>query len=85
MSKDIKEKDKLLRITLKGLDDKYKFGLYDWLKDSHPEVYEKISALEVEIDNNFRDHRSIEELKALLRKYWIAHVKTIKKYTDRRQ
>lgn len=85
MSKDNKEKDKLLRITLKGLDDKYEFGLYDWLKKSEPKVYVNITGLENEIDNNFSENGSTEELKALLRSYWIVHIKAIIKFTDKRQ
>ena len=81
----ISKKDRLLRITLGGLDEKYPYGLYEWLKEHNSQAYEDIVSLEDEIDNNFADNGSVKELKALLRAYWIAHMEAIFEYTDSEQ
>jgi len=80
----ISNKDKLLRLTLEGLDQKYPYGLYEWLKERDLEAYEGILVLEDKINNNFTVNGSLEELKAYLRAYWIAQMKAIMEFEQSR-
>ncbi len=69
------EKDRLLKLTLDGITKRYPSGLYEWLFKYKIEVHERIIELEDRIDENFNDNGSIQELKALLRGYWVEHIK----------
>lgn len=78
----ISKKDKLLNLTLDGLDEKYPSGLYDWLYKNKVEVYRQIFELEDRINDNFNTNGTVKELKAILRDYWIEHMKAISYFKE---
>lgn len=80
LSRAVNEKDRLLHILFERLDEKYPSGLYEWLDEHSQDAYKEIVDLEGEIDNNFANNGSLEELKAILRAYWIVHMEAIKEW-----
>ena len=78
----ISKKDKLLNLTLDGLDEKYLSGLYDWLYKNKVEVYRQIFELEDRINDNFNTNGTVKELKAILRVYWIEYMKAISYFKE---
>lgn len=80
MRTTISEKEKLLYITFDRLKEKYPSGLYEWLYKNNLEVYRHIIELEDSINDNFSYNRSIQDLKALLREYWVEHMKAIREF-----
>jgi len=75
-----KEKDQLLDITLSRLDEKYPYGLYEYLYMNDIRSYSKIFKLDDSINMNFNKNGTIQDLKAILREYWIEHIKAIKEF-----
>jgi len=71
------EKQKLLDITFDRLSEKYPSGLYEWLYTNKIEVYRKIFKLEDKINENFNSKGSVQDLKMILREYWIESMKAI--------
>ena len=73
----MKEKERLLHIAFDRLAEIYPYGLYEWL-DNHG--MEEITHLEDKINQNFLNSGSVEELKSVLREYWICHIKAIREF-----
>ena len=80
-----KEKDQLLDITLSRLDEKYPSYLYEYLYMNDIRAYSKILKLEDSINMNFNKNGTIQDLKAILREYWIEHIKAIKDFKKAEQ
>ena len=74
------EKDKLLDITLSRLDEKYPSYLYEYLYMNDIRSYSKIFKLEDSINMNFNKNGTIQDLKAILREYWIEHMIAIREF-----
>jgi len=81
----ISKKDKLLNLTLDGLDEKYPSGLYEYLYMNDIRSYSKIFKLEDSINMNFIKNGTLQDLKAILREYWIEHMKAIKDFKQAEQ
>ncbi len=82
MSETREEKEKLLSIAFELLGEKYPQGLYEWLYKYRPEIQRAISGLEDKMNDNFMTGGSVKDLKALLRAYWVVHMKAIKDFSE---
>lgn len=82
MSNVINEKENLLHIAFDRLSEKYPSGLYEWMYVNDPDACRELSELEDRINDNVRTNGSIQDLKALLRTYWVAHMNAIKAFNE---
>ena len=73
-------KEQLLDITLSRLDEKYPSYLYEYLYMNDIRSYSRILKLEDSINMNFNKNGAIQDLKAILREYWIEHMKAIRDF-----
>ena len=73
-------KESILDEVISLLSDKYPPGLYDWLYKYRPAVYKSISDLEDRVNSNFVHGGSIEELKTILRVYWVNHIQATRDF-----
>lgn len=80
MSNNRTFKESILDEVLNLLSEKYPHGLYDWLYKCRPDVYKGISDLEDRINSNFLCSGSVEELKTILRAYWVIHIRAIRDF-----
>ncbi len=81
MKTNDKHKEKIIDETLRLLAERYPIGLYEFLFKYEPEMYKELRDLEDDI-NRVYDHKSIDDLKAVMRKYWILHMEAIKVNID---
>jgi hypothetical protein len=76
------EKEELLSLAFDLLEEKYPRGLYEWLYIHDKATYDEIDHLECRVNANFQQRNSINDLKAILREYWIIHMKAIKAFQE---
>lgn len=74
------EKERLLNITLDGLEKVYPRGLYDFLHTHDRDIYTRIDEIEDQLNESFRNGGPIDEFKRLLREYWNAHMRAIQAF-----
>ncbi|MFI5324456.1 MAG: hypothetical protein ACHQ6U_13250 [Thermodesulfobacteriota bacterium] len=77
MSETQKEKERLLNLTFDRLEDICTNGFCEWL---YSRGMEEISLLEEQINQNFKSNGTVDELKPILREYWVCHIKEIREY-----
>lgn len=76
------EKEKLLNITLDGLEKAYPRGLYDWLHTHDRDVYARIDEIENALNKSFAEGGTLGEFKATLRQYWDCHMQAIRLFRE---
>ena len=81
MNNYTQEKEHIINETLKLLAEKYPIGLYEYLFKYQPEMYKELRDLENDISRDY-DHKSIYDIKAIMRKYWILHSIAIKEFEN---
>ena len=74
------EKEYLLKTAFNLLEERYPSGLYEWLYIHDRATNDEINRLEDRVNANFLNGGSINDLKAILREYWIVHMKAIRAY-----
>ena len=72
-------KDELLNRTLEELGKRYPQGLYEFLFKHRPDLYRQLVGLEDKIDQTYLN-ASIDQLKAVLREYWVFHMRAIREF-----
>lgn len=82
MRKLIREKERLLNITLDGLEKEYPRGMYDWLYTHNRGTYNEISRLEDNVNESFLHSGPLPVFKEMLREYWKVHMEVIKLYLE---
>lgn len=78
----VEEKEKLLHILFNRLSERYPAGLIEWMDKYHPEASREVSELEDRANENFRSNGSAQELKAILRDYWLIYMKAITDFKE---
>ena len=78
-----KQKEKIIDETLRLLAERYPIGLYEFLFKYEPEMYKELRDLEDDISRVY-DHKSIDDLKAVMRKYWILHMGAIREFENQK-
>ncbi len=81
MNNCIQDKDSILEEILNLLAERYPIGLYEYMYQYQPETYRRIRELEDEVDNAFL-YKTTEELKQVLREYWVIHMTCIKEFEN---
>jgi len=81
MKTNYKEKENIIDETLRLLSERYPIGLYEYLFKYESEMYKELRDLEDEISKDY-ENKSIENLKAVLRRYWILHMEAIKEFEN---
>jgi len=81
MKDNKKEKENRIDGTLKLLAERYPIGLYEYLFKYQPDLYRRIRDLEDEVDNAFL-YRTTEDLKQILREYWVLHMEAIGEFEN---
>lgn len=76
------EKERLLNITLDGLEKAYPRGLYDWLHTHDRDLYARINEIENALNKSFAEGDTLDEFKATLRQYWDAHMQAIRLFRE---
>lgn len=80
------EKERILQEVLRLLREKYPIGLYEYLHKHCPDLYKQLLELEDRIDRTYLDpNASIDQLKAVLRKYWAFHMTAIREFKQTKQ
>lgn len=74
------EKERLLNITLDGLEKVYPRGLYDFLHTHDRSLYDRIDEIEDQLNESFRNGGPVDEFKGTLRQYWDAHMRAIQAF-----
>lgn len=77
MSETQKEKERLLNLVLDRLEDICSDDFCEWF---YSQGMENISRLEEQINQNFIINRTVDELKPLLRDYWVSYVNAMREY-----
>lgn len=73
------DKNKLLDEVLKILGDRYPVGLYEYLFNYSPDLYNWINQTENKVEKVFLSG-SFDDLKEVLTEYWILHMRAIETY-----
>ena len=81
MNKTIEKENIFLEID-QLLSKIYPNGLYLYMEQCNPEADKELIDIEKSIDDNFLNCGSVKELKSILRKYWILHIRLIRKYRE---
>lgn len=80
------EKERIIKEVLRLLGEKYPDGLYEYLYKHCPDLYGQLIELEDRIDQTYLDpHISVEQLKTVLRDYWMFHVTVMKEFKQVKQ
>jgi len=79
MNNCIQDKEFILEEILNLLAERYPIGLYEYLFKYQPEMYRRMRELETDADNAFL-YMTIEDLKEVLREYWVLHMEAIKEF-----
>ena len=77
----INNKDELFDKIFADLRKIYKAGLYEFMHEYEPKMYRKLRDLEDEISRDYLD-KTIEDLKEVLREYWVLHMQAIKEFEN---
>ena len=77
------KKEAILKEVLRLLGERYPCGLYEFIYKYKPELYNKLTCLENEIDRGYLDDSvTIEGFKAILREYWKFHMEAIQEFNQ---
>jgi len=75
------EKENIIDETLRLLTERYQQGLYEYLFKYQPEIYKELRDLEDELSIDYKN-KSIDDIKAIMRKYWILHSMAKKEFEN---